>query len=103
MGLRLAAGLPTPQPPTPGGQGERSLRSAGISPAFWVGDWWVRPRMGLQTSGVAAGAPRAARTTGSVATTMGWPHIVVRPRRFYFLGFCQSGLLKVDQRREASH
>ncbi len=101
-GGRLAAGLPTPQPPTPGGQGERSLRSAGISLSWSVGDWRVRPRMGLHASGVASCAPRAARTTGSAATTMGWPHIVVRPRRFDFLSFCQSCLLKVDQRLASS-
>ncbi len=102
-GVRLAAGLPTPHPPTPGGEGEFSLRSAGISLAFLMGNWRVRPRMGLHASELAAFAPRAARTTGSSATTMGWPHIVVRAARFYFLGFCKSSLLKVDQRRAAFH
>ena len=66
---------------------------AGISLACWAGDWRGRPRMGLHSSGDAAGAPRAARTTGLAATTPVGQANLVRVRRFYFLGFSRGGVL----------
>jgi hypothetical protein len=45
--------------------------------------------MGLQTSGIAPFAPRAARTTGSVATTPDGQTNWVRAARFYFFSLWQ--------------
>ena len=96
---RLAAGFPTPLPQ--GGRGSNVALGryfAWLRGGLFAGK--ATPHMPSPT--FAPFAPRAARTTGSVATTIAWPHNWVRAGRFYFSGHRRSGLFKVDQQLSTS-